>query len=177
MLNVFDSHFQPNPTIVFPLLPSRINLYYKLCFPSSPFFIHFKDFSGSRKLHSPYCFLAGVLWIPLLRKCQQPLPAPLCCGPPWFVMLLWGCKLRQSSGLGRAEVAHPCYSGLNCLFSAHAANCSVPRTSRNVAWHFVSWVAGQLDMMPSSVSTFTSKRNEASPKIKQIDTHTKRHLE
>lgn len=30
MLNVFDSHFQPNPTIVFPLLPSRINLYYKL---------------------------------------------------------------------------------------------------------------------------------------------------
>lgn len=104
-------HFQPHPAIPFLLPPPRINLYYKFSiFPSNPFFLHFEDLSGDRKLHSPYCFLPGGLGIPLLRKCQRSAFSFVLCLPPhsWWC---WCQGFRQSSGLGRAEVATTAVAG------------------------------------------------------------------
>lgn len=130
-------HFQPHP---FLLPPPRINLCSKTSiFPSSPLFLHFNDFSGGRKLHSLYCFLPGVLWIPHLRKCH-PSAGPFAL---WFSPTpcgLWyccqgGCKLRQSSGLGRAEAATTAMAGT--ITCSHLVMVRVQGQLKNMAWHCI----------------------------------------
>lgn len=137
--------------IYYPLLHSQPQEWIStisFVFSFWPISIQLKDLSGIRKFHSFFCFLLVILGTPRLREGQWPLPAlcalptPTPC-PPWCVTLVPRGKFSWSDVLGRAEVVHHSYSRQSSLFSTHAANRSIPRTTRNIAFCFqscmISW--------------------------------------
>lgn len=98
MLNIFDFLSLSTSFSPFPLPPPRINFYYKFSvFPSGPFFIHFKDLSGGRKVFVLLtASFKGFCEFHSLENASD-LPAS------WFVVLC--------SGFGRTEVATTAVAG------------------------------------------------------------------
>lgn len=169
MLNLFDPPLLSTSSYYRLFPPPRINLYYKFSvFSFQSHFHTFQNFSEGRKLHSLYCFLSGVLWITLLGKRQRSAWPFVLWSSPTLCGLWYGCQGASSDG----AVALVELKWLSLLWQAQSfflsSCCSTPRTTRIMAWYFVSWAAGQLDRMPPSVSAFASKITEASPKIKQF---------
>ena len=133
-------------------------------FSFQPISIQLKDLSGSRNFHSSFCFLSVILGTPCLRESQWPLPA-LCALPTPAHQGMWRrCQGASSAGvMFLVELKWSTTAATDTILCSQLMLLIIQFQGQPGTLRFVSRDAWYLDMMPSSVPNFASKRNEALP--------------
>lgn len=132
MLIILDSHFQPHLLSPSPLPAPRMNLNISLMFFFWPISIQLKDLLGSENV-IVLSASSGFWGTPHLEKVSD-LCLLLCALSPLPTMVCdVGAKGQvQPNSCSRAEVVHTAMADTALCSPTHAANCSVPRTTRNI---------------------------------------------